>query len=230
MSDTKPTMEIIVNLLNEKVSVKQDVYITKLEIFQKVKKILKEIHDDLYKKLKETKTELELLYEDKGPFEVDLTFGGDILVVSMHTNIFTFDEEHFLHRSNYVKEDPSRAYCGILKMYNFLKDSIKYKRNDDIGYLIGRIFVNKDEHFFVEGRRQLGFLYNDFETSKIDDNSVRKILESAIIYCLDFDLLTPPYNTVNEMTVSEKLRITGIGDLKTGKRLGFRFSAERDKM
>ena len=34
--------------------------------------------------------------------------------------------------------------------------------SNDLGYLIGRIFINHENHFMVQGKRQLGFLYNDF--------------------------------------------------------------------
>ena len=39
-----------------------------------------------------------------------------------------------------------------------------------MGYCIGRIFINKENHYFVEGKRQLGFLYNDFMNSKMNKN------------------------------------------------------------
>ena len=44
-----------------------------------------------------------------------------------------------------------RTYCGVINMYNFLSDSFKYNRENDLGYLIGRMFINK-ENTFVEGK------------------------------------------------------------------------------
>ena len=230
MNDSKPAREIIVDLLKDKASTKQAVYITTLELFQTFKKVIKQLHDSLSKEMADIDKNIEISYEDKGPFEVILTFGGDIVVLNMHTNVFTFDSEHFIHKTPYVQEDRKRAYCGIIKIYNFLKDSIKYKRANDIGYMIGRIFVNSEKHFFVEGKRQLGFLYNDFENNELTKKNMMAIIESAIMYCLDFDLLTPPYNATSEMTVAEKLLQTGLTTLKTGKRLGFKFQADIDKV
>ena len=58
----------------------------------------------------------------------------------------------------------------MINIYNFLADSFKYNRLNDVGYLVGRVFLNKDLHYFVEGKRQLGFLYNDFVNDKLKTN------------------------------------------------------------
>jgi len=225
-----PAKGKMIDLLKEKAGTKQDVYINTLEMFQKIKRKLKKIQKDLISEMAKIDKSVEINYEDKGSFEVNFTFGGDLLILTMHSNVFTFNQDHFIYKTKYVQEDNSRAYCGIINMYNFLKDSIKYKRSNDVGYLIGRIFINRELHFFVEGKRQLGFLYNDFNTNIFNDENMSAILESAIIYCLEFDLLTPPFNSASEMTVSEKLRQSGILSIKTGKRLGFKFQADQDKI
>ena len=54
-------------------------------------------------------------------------------------------------KQKYVKEDKMRSFCGVIHVYNFLNDSFKYNRLNDVGNLVARIFVNKDKHFFVEG-------------------------------------------------------------------------------
>ena len=75
----------------------------------------------------------------------------------------------------------------------------------------------------MEGKKQIGFLFNDFINGVIDKKALRKILELAINYCIDFDLLTPPYDTIKEMTVEAMQENTNNMNLKTGKRLGFMF-------
>mgnify|MGYP000262389747 FL=1 len=99
----------------------------------------------------------------------------------------------------------------------------------DSGYLVGRIFVNKDMHFYVEGKRQLGFLYNDFVNSKLDKKVLGDIVESAMMYTLDFDLYTPPYTNIKEVSVQE-IKEMSQNSIKTGKRLGFRFEADSDNI
>ena len=99
---------------------------------------------------------------------------------------------------------------------------------NDLGYLVARIFVNVEDHFFVEGKRQLGFLYNDFANSVIDKAQLRNIMESAVLYCLDFDLFTPPFDEVKVISLGQVQESSAMLSLKTGKRLGFRFQADTD--
>ncbi|HRS53157.1 MAG TPA: hypothetical protein P5250_00435, partial [Bacteroidales bacterium] len=114
-------------------------------------------------------------------------------------------------------------------MYNFLGDSIKYNRLDDLGYLVARIFINKEFHFCVEGKRQIGFMYNNFPYETIDTKSLKKILETAIIYCVDFDLLTPSFDEVKVVTVEAMTEQNLLNNLRTGKRLGFRYQADTEE-
>ena len=118
----------------------------------------------------------------------------------------------------------------MINVYNFLNDSFRYSRTNDLGYLIGRVFVNKENHYFLEGKRQLGFLYHDFPNKIIDKQALRNIVESAIIYALDFDLFTPPFDEMQEVSVSQILEASENMRIKTGKRLGFRFQADNDQI
>jgi len=133
---------------------------------------------------------------------------------------------HEVMKTQYINDDKSRSYSGVINVYNFLADSFKYNRMNDVGYMIGRIFINRDKHYFIEGKRELGMLYNNFATSVISQETVTQIVESAILYTINFDLLTPPYDAVKLVTVSEIQASLENMVLKTGKRLGFRFQAD----
>jgi hypothetical protein len=119
-----------------------------------------------------------------------------------------------------------KSYCGVINIYNFLADSFKYQRVNDLGYLIARLFVNHEQHFFVEGKRQLGFLYNDFANAVITPEKLQDIVETTIAYCLDFDLFTPPFDEVKVISLGQLEDESSMMSLKTGKRLGFRFQAD----
>jgi hypothetical protein len=60
----------------------------------------------------------------------------------------------------------------------------------------------------------------------------QEILQELIlrigIYALDFDLLTPPYQAVNQVSVGELQSLSSNSKMKTGKRLGFQFKSESD--
>ena len=77
------------------------------------------------------------------------------------------------------------------KYLQFLSDSFKYNRLNDAGYLIARVFINKEKHFFVEGDKQLGMLFNDFVNQEINSTEIDKIINESMIYALNFDLQVP---------------------------------------
>lgn len=210
----------------EKGGLKLDVYHNTYDCFQDMKVLAKCMIENLKKKVVKVDQRIQFSYSDHGEFEADLKFGGDMLVISMHTNIFEFPREHDIMNLSYIKQDITRSYCGIINMYNFLADSYKYNRVNDLGYLIARIFVNREYHYFVEGKRQIGLMYNNFSKAKLDRISMKKILETATNYCVDFDLLTPVYDSIKVVSVSERLENSM--NLRTGKRLGFRFQVDRD--
>ncbi len=172
----------------------------------------------------------QVLYKENGAWEIELHFSDEVLIFSMHTDLFNFDDSHFSHKLDYVRADSTRSYCGIIKVYNFLADSFRYNRNNDVGYLIARLFVNIENHYFVEGKRQLGFLYTDFENALLDSQAVKNVLESCMLYAIEFDLLVPPFDAVKEITLFQKIDQMGNAAIKTGKRLGFQFSADNDQI
>ena len=103
-------------------------------------------------------------------------------------------------------------------------------RVNDSGYMIGRLFVNAENHFMVEGKRQMGFLYNDIINSIIDKDKMKAIIQSAVLYTLDLDLFIPPYDKVKEVSVFEIQQLSDKLKLKTAKRLGFQFNADSDSI
>ena len=202
-----------------------------MQVFNQLKQVAMDFVSDSKKELKKNKiSQIQIEYNDKGEFEAELKFAGDALVFMMHTNVFQFPREHSIMRNSYIKEDESRAYCGVIYVYNFLADSLKYGRVNDIGYLVARIFINKDFHFVVEGKRQINFLNNTFVLEPIDYPILKQILETAVIYSIDFDLLLQPYDMLKEVTLSQLQEYSSSMHLQTGKRLGFRFQADPGEM
>ncbi|MBX7201450.1 MAG: hypothetical protein IT240_08025 [Bacteroidia bacterium] len=220
--------ELILQTLKEKAILKQDIFKLTIEAFEQFKQVLQEITEVLQKEVEKIDKRIQLEYSEKSPFSVHLRIAGDVLIFEMHTNVFLFDSTHKVWGYSYVSEEPSRAYCGLINIYNFLSDSLKFKRVNDVGYLVGRIFINQEQHFFVEGKRQMGFLYNNFSTDILNRERMREVIESAILYCLNFDLLTPPYNAVQEAAFSQIAESAQNINAATGKRLGFRFHHDED--
>ncbi|MEI6766261.1 MAG: hypothetical protein WCM76_11510 [Bacteroidota bacterium] len=219
----------VIERLKSKSAVKLQIFDNTRKVFNDLKEVAKEFAMETNREISKTHPKITVDFRDKGEFEADLKVAADMLVFMMHTNIFEFPIDHTIMKSSYVKKDVMRSYCGIIYVYNFLADSFKYNRQNDVGYLVARIFVNKEFRFIVEGKRQVEFLNNSFTEQIIDKNIIRKILETSVIYCVDFDLLLPPYDAVKEVSVSEMQEYTSNVNLRTGKRLGFRFQADPDE-
>jgi hypothetical protein len=217
----------IINLLLQKSKTKQVVYRTTQKIFINFQKVLQEKVKILFKEVTVVDKLVKVEYSSKGKFEAQIKFSGDTLLFHMHSNVFDFPTSHAIHKTKYVKEDELRSFCGVIHIYNFLSDSLKYNRMNDEGYLIARVFINKDSHFFVEGDKQLGFLFNDFINQEINDEQIKKIIDVAILYALDFDLQTPNINDVNVISVHQIIEMSAQQKIKTAKRLGYKFSFEK---
>lgn len=228
--EKKSTQELILKLLKEKSSLKQEIFHQNIKLFEELKEVLKEIVTGLKDKVETIDKRITVDYTEKGPYEIELKIAGDVLLFYMHTNVFEFEKSHPVWKTSYLNENPSRSYCGMIIIYNFLADSFRYNRVNDVGYMIARIFINNELHYFVEGKRQLGFLYNDFPNNKIDKGALKNIVESAILYALDFDLFTPPFEEMQEISISQILEVSENLRIKTGKRLGFRFQSDSDQI
>lgn len=214
-------------ILNSKGRLERKVFENTFIAFNLLKKASAELNMAYRIQYGSDPTAIPFIYEDRGEYEAYLQFSGDVLVLTMHTNIFEFSRYHEVMSTTYIREDKERSYCGIINIYNFLSNSFRYNRLNDIGYLIGRIFVNKDLSYFIEGKREIGLLYNHFGNEALDETAARKIIESAMLYAINFDLLTPPYDSLKEISLGEMKSIVDGSALKTGKRLGFRFQADQ---
>ena len=220
------TKSAILQTIREKSILKQLVYKNTAEVFIELKQVLESLVEEFNSELEGEFDSVKLEFEDRGESEVQIRVASDILVFSMYSNVFQFDRDHAVWKKDYVKHKPDNAYSGIINIYNFLSDSFKYKRSEDLGYLVARVFINQEKHYIVEGKRQMGLLENDLSQSISDEDSLRKIIETAINYSLNFDLLVPPYDDVKILAVADIDEKIQNSKIKTGKRLGFQFKSD----
>lgn len=221
---------MIMGLLSTKSCMKQDVYQRTMALFELLKEVLAGIADDLGQQAKACDDRLVVAFTDKGANACELRVAGDVIIFHMHTNVFKLDQSHSLWKTSYLEEDELRGYFGVVNIYNFLSDSFKYNRERDLGYLVARLFLNRDNKFFLQGKRQLGFLYDDLVANDLDRERIRQLVFSVVLYVLEFDLLAPPYDQVNQVTVSEMNELNANLKISTGKRLGFRFQSDVDDL
>lgn len=220
----------IIKIIKEKSSVKQDIFLATKEAFNLLKNTVKAEVVELTNEVTLIDKRVTIEFKDRGEFMFEIKVAGDLLIFRMHTNIFEFDSSHYIKKSPYVQKDEMRSFCGLISVYNFLADSFKYYRLNDVGYLMGRLFVNKESHYFVEGKsRKISIGHNDFGNEIFSSEKALNLLETIILASLEFDLYTPPFETQKEITVSEINESNNNISLQTGKRLGFKFQFEDDK-
>ncbi len=218
--------EEIIKVIKEKSKIKQKVFTNTYEVFTLLKEVLSELEISINSELKGSFNEKSVKFKELSRFQHELRIAGDTLIFQMHSNIFEFDRDHGVWQISYVQNEEMSTYSGIINIYNFLADSFKYQRTNDLGYLVGRIFINKDFHYFVEGKRQMGFLYNDFGNKIIDKENLREVVETAISYSLEFDLLVPPYDNVKIISIDQIQQKRKNSQVITAKRLGFGFNSD----
>ena len=125
------------------------------------------------------------------------------------------------------RKNKFNAYSGIINIYNFLADSFKYSRQDDLGYLIARIFINHEKQYFVEGKRQMGMLFTNYGSEEISKQSLQ-LLSFQLQFNMHLNLifLVPPYDTVKIASVGQAEAKIQHSRVITGKRLGFQFNSD----
>ncbi len=217
----------ILELIAKKSNLKQKIFDTTFSSFNLLKDTLFEMASEIDDQLEgQLDRRVRLEYRDRGKFEAQLQVADDTLIFQMHTDVFKFDEHHPVWSNEYVAEDKNRAYCGVINIYNFLSGSFKFNRNADEGYLIGRIFVNGDRYYFAEGKGQASLRNEEFGSTQLDRVALVEILESAVLYSLNFDLLIPPFEFNHRVKIDQFNTKMDNSKFETGKRLGYDYNTK----
>ncbi len=217
----------IVDLLLTKSALKQDIFQDTQKVFLDLKKVLNEEVSSL--KADITDDRIRMQYIDKGEFEAQVFVGSDVLLFHRHTNVFLLPDSHPFWKLDYLKKNPENGYFGIIYIYNFLAQSFIQGRMEDPGYLLGRVFINCEGHFFIEGKGPLGSSFKNIENKKINSKILKQIILTSFAYAVDFDLLTPPFELVSQINVRQIQAISAGLSMQTGKRLGFKFEKEENE-
>lgn len=217
----------ILQAIIDRSNLSQRVYDNTYAVMGKLKEILHELASELDEELEERLDErVKIEYRDRGKYEAHFTFGENLLIFSMHTDIFRFGRHDAIWSNEYVAADHDNAACGIINVWNFLKDSFEHKRLGDEGYLVARIFVNREMQYFVEGKGQSAYNRARFGSHPVNKEGLADVVESAIDYALHFDLLVPPYDSQKIVTAEQFNTKLENSKFQTGKRLGYDFSTD----
>jgi hypothetical protein len=166
--------------------------------------------------------DITLYFKNISKHEFHVKLAGDLLIFVMHTNIITFDDEHDVMKDDYVRGNDVNRYFGQINIYNFMYDSLRYNRGNDPGYLIGRLMINHEDRFFMEGEKPFTNLYGKISSTPIDDPTLQNIVKLSLQIAIKNDLMSPPYSKVRSITLNQKNEHTI--ELGGGQKIGFQMS------
>jgi len=220
--------QAILDLLLNKAALKQDIAEDVKDVFAMFKKAIENELNALKEQVSDER--IRLFHKEISTFEQHAYVGSDVLIFHQHNNVFRMADDNPLWGTRYFREDDSRGFFGVIYIYNFLAQSFLQNRPHDEGYLIARIFVNKDGHFMIEGKGQLGYLFRDVENMLLTEEAVKVIVQLSFVFAIEFDLLVPPYEFIATMTVAESQFISNNLQVQTGKRLGFKMKNDDNEI
>lgn len=219
-------IESIFEGLRQKSTTKQAIFRNTKDTFEQLRASSIQIVENLTERITSVDANVIIEYRSVNDFEFHIKFSGDLLIFVMHSNVITLPEEHELMCSRYVEEDFRRRFFGHIMAYNFMADSIKYSRLNDPGYLLGRILINIDNHFYLEGVKQLDLTYHDMSKNEITEEALRIFIESAMVASVNNDLVAPDVDEIRKITVKQKLEEQQVS---TPQKVGFSFSFQQRK-
>ncbi len=210
--------------LQQKSSAKQAIYRNTQAAFDCLRLVSQELVVELSRKLTPLDSSVVIEYRSINDLEFHIRFSGDLLVFVMHSNIVTFPDDYGPMTSKYVEADFRRRFFGHIMAYNFMADSIKYQRLNDPGYLVGRLLININNHYYLEGVQQLELPENDMSDNPITPEMMKLFVESAMIAAVNNDLIAPLLPEIKRISVKQKLENQQVS---RGSKVGFSFSAQQ---
>jgi len=220
-------LNLIAQGLTEKSSAKQAIFRATQNAFTLLRQVSQQLCLELTQKVTANSDySVKIDYQSVNEMEFHIRFSGDLLVFVMHSNIVTFPDDFGPLSTPYVEADFRRRFFGHIMAYNFMADSIRYQRLNDPGYLLGRLLINIDSHYFLEGVEQLQLPGNDMSASQVTPESLRLFVESAMIAAVNNDLIAPPLPEIQRISVKQKLENQQVS---RGSKVGFSFTNQQQQ-
>jgi hypothetical protein len=225
--DPQDPLDYIKNLLESKSDAKQRTYKHLLEAFAVLRKESARVVSDLKKKARPGDKDVTIEFKEVNEHEFQVKLAGDLLIFVLHTNVVTFDAEHFIMKDDYVRENEINRYFGQINIYNFMSDSLKFNRMNDPGYLLARLMINHEDRFFVEGEGPIAYNFSRISTGPVTEADLQLLVKLALTIAIENDLMAPPYPQVKYITLYQKQEHTP--ELGGGQKIGFKMSHERQQ-
>lgn len=215
-------IEYIKFMLESKSAAKQTTFRHLSEAFNMMCNDSRRIISELTNLAHPADKDVTLYHKTINRHEFHVKLAGDLLIFVMHTNIITFDDEHEVMKDEYIRKNEVNRYFGQINIYNFMYDSLRYNRGNDPGYLIGRLMINHEDRFFMEGEKAFVSQYGKISPEPIDDPALQNIVKQSLQIAIKNDLMAPPYSKVRSITLNQKNEHTL--ELGGGQKIGFQMS------
>ncbi len=204
MEDPLPDLRSrIVRNLTEQATLKLRVADNTSTAFNSLKELLHEFETELDDELDERiDRRIKIEYKDRGKFEAQVQLADDVLIFVMHTNVFCLPDSQRI--TEYARKEGNQ-YCGIVNVYNFLADSFRNNRttDDDEGQLIGRLFVNHEQSYFVESRAEGVVGADRYGRHQLTAAALADFFKQMIIYALTEELAVPDFEAEANVRVEQ---------------------------
>ena len=221
----KDPIEYLKSRLNSKAKLKQKVWKNSIEFFMGLKTEAAKLVEKL-KMADEDKNGFPVEIRYISDFEFHIYCGSDLVVYALQTNIVTFNSKHYLMQNKYTQQGEELRFFGQIMIYDFMADSLRYNRMEDTGYLLGRILVNVENHFMIEGVRSLHYLFEGIEKAESSKENHSLLIKKSLAIAVDSDLLAPDFSQVQFVTLG--VRMKGDKELGHGKKIGFQMNTDDD--
>lgn len=218
----KNPLEHLKESLETRALLKQRIWHISQEAFKVLESESKILADKLTEEIKTKEVVVEVI--NTSDHEFNMKFGSDVLVFALQTNIVTFEEGNHLLKTKQIKKNSDLAYFGQIMIYDFLADSIKYERTGDSGYLIARILININNHMYIEGVRELHYLFPGTNGTEANHKNISLLVKKALSVTIESDLIGKEFNQIQSITLGEKL--TRNKEVGHGSKIGFRMSLD----
>lgn len=208
----------ILNKLQTTTKLKHNLFGQTEALFKQLEQICHNISKEIHEADK-GETPVPVKVERINDFEFIFRIGGDVLIFILQSNIVRLPDDTYLSKSKYLKEDNTLRYFGQILIYNFIADTLTYGRLDDPGYLIGRILLNKENKFFLEGDRKIVYSFPELRDNPVTEEKMRSLIEQLLESALENDLLAPAFQDIMLISYHQKLEHTS--SMGNPKKIGF---------
>lgn len=161
--------------------------------------------------------------------EIQFQFGNEVIIALIHPQSINAAGVIQANSEKYIKENALRTICSMVLIYSFRLHALEKSEAESNGFLLARIFINADNHFFVESHQPQPFLWNQIGDNEVKQESVKQILSNCLHLSQQIQLYAPSYSDISVINLSDKDLILENSNSNNAHRLGFIQSDKTDE-